>query len=65
MSQLLTIGYRLWFNSLDCSMSVYLNPPKELAEFPLKRFYRYAVSPSLQFDDNGAVKVHQSLYIPF
>lgn len=36
----------------EVCIELYLNP-SQLSEIPLKRFYRYNVMPSLQYDENG------------
>jgi UDP-glucose:glycoprotein glucosyltransferase len=43
-------------DAFDADVTVVLNPHKTVGEFPLKRFYRYAVTPSLAFDGLGAVR---------
>ena len=38
-------------------MRIWLNPKSGITEFPIKRFYRYALTPSLSFDETtGALK---------
>ncbi|KAI7940320.1 hypothetical protein MJO28_013972 [Puccinia striiformis f. sp. tritici] len=37
----------------DVSMKVWFNPSLELNELPIKRFFRTAISNSLEFDKNG------------
>jgi UDP-glucose:glycoprotein glucosyltransferase len=43
-------------DAFEADVTVVLNPHKTVAEFPLKRFYRYAVTSSLTFDTLGAVR---------
>ncbi|KAA1082856.1 hypothetical protein PGT21_016872 [Puccinia graminis f. sp. tritici] len=35
-------------------MKVWFNPSLEVSELPIKRFFRTAISNSLEFDKNGA-----------
>jgi len=46
--------------SIECDITVILNPQKEVSEYPLQRFYRYAVSPKLTFDKDGQQKMDAS-----
>ena len=41
--------------SFNLSIQLFLNPPREVTQLPLKRFYHYAVDTQLHFDDKGAV----------
>ena len=41
--------------SFNLSIQLFLNPPREVMQLPLKRFYHYAVDTQLHFDDKGAV----------
>ncbi len=41
--------------SFNLSIQLFLNPPREVTQLPLKRFYHYAVDTQLHFDDQGAV----------
>ena len=41
--------------SFNLSIQLFLNPPREVTQLPLKRFYHYAVDTELHFDDQGAV----------
>ncbi|EFP90682.2 uncharacterized protein PGTG_16708 [Puccinia graminis f. sp. tritici CRL 75-36-700-3] len=39
----------------DVAMKVWFNPSLEVSELPIKRFFRTAISNSLEFDKNGRV----------
>jgi len=42
------------FSEMDgVYIRVYLNPQTTTAELPVKRFYRYVISKSIQFDSDG------------
>ncbi|XP_046852680.1 UDP-glucose:glycoprotein glucosyltransferase 1-like isoform X2 [Xenia sp. Carnegie-2017] len=40
-------------NITEVNLKIYMNCREKLSELPLKRFYRYVLTPNLQFDDNG------------
>ena len=44
-------------DAMGADVTVVLNPAAAVAQFPLKRFYRYAVTPALSFDPStGAAR---------
>ena len=42
--------------SFNLSMQIFLNPARNVAELPLKRFYHYAVDLQPHFDERGAFR---------
>ncbi|VDM62368.1 unnamed protein product [Angiostrongylus costaricensis] len=48
--------------SINCDLKIVLNPKPKLSEMPLKRFYRYVVSPEFQFDKYGNIVVNQARF---
>ncbi|EGT36624.1 hypothetical protein CAEBREN_31603 [Caenorhabditis brenneri] len=47
---------------LNSKIEIIFNPPFEISEMPIKRFYRFVGSEELEFDESGAVKNHVATF---
>lgn len=47
---------------LNSKVEIIFNPPYEILEMPIKRFYRFVSSESLEFDETGNIENHESFF---
>ncbi|PIC54988.1 hypothetical protein B9Z55_000453 [Caenorhabditis nigoni] len=53
---------KLMSNVLNAKVEIIFNPPNELHEMPIKRFYRFVASEFLEFDENGKIKDQSAIF---